>query len=576
MFYLSSLFRSRRVAPSRPRFAIPTWFTLLALVFGVGCGATDESDTYRLVNVNGYTLTSEGELSRFEAIGIRDGIVETVGSTGDVRRAMPDVREEDGLGRVMLPGLIDAHAHVMGLGNLLSEVDVSGMESLEETLQAVREFAEENPDAPWILGRGWNQVLWEGGEFPTAQDLDLAVPDRPVYLSRVDGHAGWVNSVALQMAGVSRDTPDSRGGRLIRTPQGDPTGVFIDDAEAVVTRLIPPKSEAEREAALEAALDEMLAHGLTGVHDAGVDSATWALYRRFEKEGRLPMRIYAMVGGVGPATESMLRDGPVMAEGDDRLALRSVKLYADGALGSRGAALLRDYHDDPGNRGLLFLSAEEMTAQVARVLDAGFQANVHAIGDAANRQVLEALESAQRLAGQTPGEGRHRVEHAQVVAVEDIPRFAELGLIASMQPTHATSDMNMAEDRVGPQRILGAYAWQTFLGQGTVVAGGSDFPVEHVNPFYGLFSAITRQDHEGRPPQGWYPEEALSREQALRAFTLDAAYAAFDERRLGTLEPGKLADFIMIDRDPFTVPATEIWQTLVLETRVAGELVYRR
>lgn len=551
----------------------------LALVLAftaVSCSVGSDEDSYRLVNITGYTLTDAGELVQFEALGVRDGRVAFTGSLGDVRRAMPDVREEDGRERVLLPGLIDAHAHVMGLGYLLSEVDLSGIGSLEETLQAVKDFADAHPDSPWILGRGWNQVLWEGGAFPTAEDLDQVVPDRPVYLSRVDGHAGWVNSKAMEMAGVSRDTPDSRGGRLIRTPQGDPTGVFIDEAEVVVTRLIPPKTEQEREEALEAAIAEMLRHGLTGVHDAGVDSATWALYRRFEREDRLPIRIYAMVGGVGPATESMLQAGPVQATGDDRLALRSVKLYADGALGSRGAALLRDYHDDPGNRGLLFLSREEMTRQVERVLEAGFQASVHAIGDAANRQVLDAIDQAQNRTGQRPGEGRHRVEHAQVVAMEDIPRFLELGLIASMQPTHATSDMNMAEDRVGADRILGAYAWQTFLEQGTVVAGGSDFPVEHVNPFYGLHSAITRQDHEGRPPQGWYPAERLTREQALRAFTLDAAHAAFDEERLGTLEPGKLADFILVDRDPFTAPATEIWQTRVLETRVAGRMVYRR
>lgn len=551
------------------------YFSILSFLILAACSSSGDA-TYRLEQITGYTLTENGELKTFEALAVKNGKVLLAGSLEEVREALPDADVEDGGGKVLLPGLIDAHAHVMGLGFLLTEVDVTGLTSLEETLEAVKEFAEQHPDEPWILGRGWNQVLWEENAFPTAEDLDRVVPDRPVFLSRIDGHAAWTNTKAMALAGVSRDTPDSRGGRLIRDLNGDPTGVFIDDAEQVITRIIPQKTSDQQKQALEAALKEMSSHGLTGVHDAGISAETWNMFREFEEDGRVPLRIYGMIGGVNEQTMPLLTAGPVYAEGDDRLALRSVKLYSDGALGSRGAALLHDYHDDPGNKGLLFYTDEEMTEFVSTVLANGFQANVHAIGDAANRQVLDALEAAQSAYPVSPhGEHRNRVEHAQVVSPDDIPRFKELMLIASMQPTHATSDKNMAGDRLGEDRLEGAYAWKTFLDQGTVVAAGSDFPVEHVNPFYGLFSAVTRQDHGNNPPEGWLPEEKLSRTEALRAFTLDAAYSGFDELRTGTLEPGKQADYIIIDRDYFTIPASEIWQIQVLETRVSGIPVYK-
>ncbi len=544
-------------------------------LFVSACNSPMDS-TYRLENITGYTLMADGELKSFKALAIQNGKVLMAGSLEEVREALPNALVEDGEGKVLLPGLIDAHAHVMGLGMLLMEVDVTGLPSLEETLEAVRVFAEKHPDEPWILGRGWNQVLWDEKEFPTAQDLDKVVPDRPVFLSRVDGHAAWTNTKAMELSGVSRDTPDSRGGRLIRTLNGDPTGVFIDEAEQVITRMIPEKTLDQNRQALRAALEEMSRYGLTGVHDAGISAGTWDLFQEFDADEALPVRIYAMVGGINENTQPLLDAGPLFAQGDDRLALRSVKLYSDGALGSRGAALLHDYHDDPGNKGLLFYTDEEMTEFVTTVLSKGFQANVHAIGDAANRQVLDALKAAQKaFPTALHGDHRNRVEHAQVVSPADISRFSELNLIASMQPTHATSDKNMAGDRLGEKRLDGAYAWKTFLNQGTRVAAGSDFPVEHVNPFYGLYSAITRQDHENNPPGGWLPEEKLSRIEALRAFTLDAAFSGFDEDRTGSLEPGKQADFILIDGDYFELPASEIWKIQVLETRISGKTVYK-
>lgn len=499
---------------------------------------------------------------------IENGKVRQIG--GD---ELSSVGEEiDVEGKTILPGLIDAHAHVMGLGFQELNINVAGIESLDATLDSIKAYADANPELEWIQGRGWNQTLWPENEFPTAADLDKVVSDRPVWLTRVDGHAGWGNTKAMEIANISQDTPDPQGGKVIRDRTGKATGVFIDAAESYVTQHIPEPTEEERKLALEKALEKMSSEGITSVHDAGIPTQTWELYKNFADEGKMITRIYAMIGGTGEAFDKLSENGPIKSYANDRLALRSVKISADGALGSRGAAMKEPYSDDPGNRGLLFYEQDELNAMVDKSISNGYQTNIHAIGDRANDVVLNAFEQAIDEFGD---QGlRHRIEHAQIVSLEDIPRFKELDIIASMQATHATSDMNMAEDRVGSERIKGAYAWQKFLDQGTVIANGSDFPVEHVNPFFGLYSSVTRQDHEGNPPNGWYPDERLNREETLRSFTLDAAYAAHQEEVLGSLEPGKWADFIIIDRDYFEVPAIEIWQTDVLETWVAGEKVY--
>jgi predicted amidohydrolase YtcJ len=524
-------------------------------------------------NVNGYTLDSHGKLQHFQALLVDQGKVVATGSHAELASRAGDAKVIDGHGKTLLPGLIDAHGHVLELGYARNNVDLAGTKSLDEALAKVKAYAAAHPEAKWILGSGWNQEIWKLGRFPTAKELDTAVADRPVWLSRVDGHAGWANSAAIKLAGVDKASKDPNGGRIERDAGGNPTGVFVDGATALIDAKVPPPTPQQKAAALDTALAEMASVGLTGVGDAGIDLANYTLYRQYADQHKLTARIYAMIRGTGDDFDTISKDGPLIGYGNDFLTVRAVKLFADGALGSRGAAMLAPYSDDPHNRGLLFLKPAELTAEIGKALGKGYQVAIHAIGDHANREVLDSYAAAYK----THPDGiarRNRVEHAQIVSLKDIPRFVPLQLIASMQPTHATSDMNMAEDRIGHERIKGAYAWQRFLKQGTIVAGGSDFPVESPNPFYGLYSAITREDHAGQPPGGWYPDQDMTPAEALRAFTLDAAYAEHAEKTLGTLEPGKWADFILIDHDIFKDPASKIWNTKVLQTWVGGKQVY--
>ncbi|WP_426702868.1 amidohydrolase [Rhodanobacter sp. Col0626] len=524
-------------------------------------------------NVNGYTLDSHGKLQHFQALLVDQGKVVATGSNGELAARAKGAKVIDGRGETLLPGLIDAHGHVMDLGYARNSVDLTGTTSLDEALAKVKAYAASHPDAKWIVGGGWNQEIWKLGRFPTASELDTVVSDRPVWLSRIDGHAAWANTAAIKLAGVSKATKDPSGGRIERDADGKPAGVFVDGATNLMGSKVPPPTRQEAAAALDTALSEMASVGLTGVGDAGIDLDTYNLYRQYADANKLTARLYAMVRGTGHAFDVISKDGPLIGYGNDFLTVRTVKLFADGALGSRGAAMLKPYSDDPHNRGLLFLKPAEMTADIGKALGKGYQVAIHAIGDRANHEVLDSYAAAYK----THPNGialRNRVEHAQILTLQDIPRFVPLHLIASMQPTHATSDMNMAEDRIGHQRIGGAYAWQHFLKQGTVVAGGSDFPVESPNPFYGLYSAVTREDHQGKPPGGWYPDQDMTMTEALRAFTLDAAYAEHSEKTLGTLEPGKWADFILIDHDVIKDPASKIWNTKVLQTWVGGKQVY--
>lgn len=523
-----------------------------------------------VANANGYTLDAAGALQRFEALLIGDdGRVVATYPKGKAPPFKAGDTVVDAKGRTLLPGLIDAHGHVMALGEAALTIDLSGTKSLAEAQALVRAYAKANPQARWILGRGWNQEQWGLGRFPTAAELDAAEAARPVWLARVDGHAGWANSAAIRAAGVTAATPDPAGGRIERGPGGAPAGVFVDAAEALIGKAVPPPSSDERDKALAKSLEILASVGLTGVGDAGITADDWARYRAFAAAGKLTTRLYAMAGGM-EALAAIAPKGPIGWAYSDRLAMMSVKLYADGALGSRGACLKADYSDAPGNRGLCFYTQPKLDADVASAAGRGFQVNVHAIGDAANAEVLDAFAALGKPTGL-----RHRIEHAQVVAVADLPRFAGLEVIASMQPTHATSDKTMAEARVGSARLEGAYAWETLLRSGARFAGGSDFPVESPNPFWGLHAAVTRQDGAGQPPGGWRSQEALTREQAFAAFTTGAAFANHAEGFSGTLTPGQWADFILVDRDIFTVPAAAIRDAKVEATWLAGKPVYR-
>lgn len=549
----------------------PTLRLVLPLLFGA-CGVATAADLL-VKNVNGYTLDSHGTMQHFDALLVDHGKVAATGTLAALEAQADHATILDGKGHTLLPGLIDAHGHVMELGFARNRVDLVGTRSIGEALQRIKAYAKAHPNAAWITGGGWNQEIWKLGRFPTAAELDAVVPDRPVWLSRIDGHASWANTAAITAAGVDAHTKDPDGGRIERDAKGNPAGVFVDGATALVNRNVPPPSATEATTALDTALKEMASVGLTGVGDPGIDLSTYQLYRQYAKAHKLTVRIYAMIHNTGSDFDVISADGPLIGTDDDHLSVRAVKLYADGALGSRGAAMLAPYSDDPGNRGLLFQPQAELTAMIEKAFARGYQVCIHAIGDRANREVLDSFTAAYKLHPEAKT-FRNRVEHAQIVAPSDVPRFRTLDLIASMQPTHATSDMNMAEARIGHERMAGAYAWRTFLDQGTVVAGGSDFPVESPNPFFGLYSAVTRQDHQGRPPGGWYPAQAMTITEALRAFTLDAAYAEHAEKTLGTLEPGKWADFILVDRDIIKGPPSQIWKTRVLQTWVGGTRVY--
>ena len=523
-----------------------------------------------LHNITGYTSTDDG-LVGFKVLVFDDeGKVIATGDE-DLVDDYPDAEKIDGMDRYVLPGLHDSHGHVSAQGFLNVELNVTGSESLEEAVERIAAYDRANPGSGWIKGRGWNQVLWPVKEFPTAAAIDAVVADRPVWLRRIDGHAGWANSKALELAGIDRDTPDPVGGKIHRDDDGNATGTLIDTAMGLVSAEVPPNSKEDYRRAMAAAFRELTSLGITSVHDAGISIAEAEVYMSMADNGEMPMRIYAMMWEAGENLDAIGR--PIVAYGNDRLDIRSVKLMSDGALGSRGAAMIEPYEDDTENRGLRMYTQAEVDAKVKKANDMGFQVGIHAIGDFGNRQSLDAFENAQ---GGRPSPMRNRVEHAQIIALDDIPRFAELGVIASMQATHATSDMNMAEDRIGPERVKGAYAWRKLLESGAVIANGSDFPVELANPMHGLYASVTRQSRAGLPEGGWYPEEGLSREETLHSFTLAAAFAAHQEDRLGSLEPGKWADFIVVDTDFFTIPASEIDDIQVIQTWVGGEMVYER
>jgi predicted amidohydrolase YtcJ len=524
------------------------------------------SQTADLAVTNARIYTVEGSHSVASAIAVKDGKILAIGD--DISPHIgASTRRLDAHGATIIPGLIDSHGHMEALGQSLEILDLRSTKSEREVAEIVLKEARNRRPGEWIQGRAWDQNNWSGKQFPTAEAITAAAPDNPVYLMRVDGHACWINRKAMEIAGLTAATPDPAGGKIIRDASGAPAGILIDRAQSLVTRKIPPASAEQLREQLKRGAIDCARLGITTVHDAGVSASAIEQYRVLIRDRQLPVRVYAMIGGEGPLWNGYLRRGP---EVGDRLTVRSVKLYSDGALGSRGAALKKPYADDPGNSGLALLEQKDIERVARAAVAHGFQVNTHAIGDRANRTVLDAYGAV--LGG--ANEKRFRIEHAQVVSLEDIPLFQKYSVIASMQATHATSDMPWAEARLGPERVKGAYAWRRFLSIGVHVPNGSDFPVENPNPLWGFYAAITRQDREDNPPGGWFPDQRMTREEALRSWTIEGAYAAFEEKSKGSLVPGKLADFVMLSEDIMKVPAVEILKTRVKMTVVGGEIVY--
>ncbi len=504
-----------------------------------------------------------------EALVTRDGKLVFVGSKqAALEAAGSDAAVEEWPNSTIVPGLVDAHAHLTSLGHAQAEVSLLAARSEAEAVALVTKAPRSAWQGGWLLGRGWDQNDWKDARFPTKASLDAALPSTPVVLTRIDGHAAWVSSRALALAGIGRDTADPAGGRIVRDEKGEPTGVLVDNAIDLVSANVPAPSKEEVQQWLKSALETCARLGLTGVHDAGMNLATLRVLRDWDLLGVLPVRLYAMADGQGAEADEFLGMGRFKGR---KLELRAVKLLADGALGSRGAALEAPYADEPSQKGLLLLTPEQLEARAKGFAKAGFQVAVHAIGDRANALTLDVLE---KLEAAHPG-GRHRVEHAQVLQKQDVERFARSGLVASFQPTHATSDMPWAEARLGAERLAFAYAWRAVLDTGAHVAFGSDFPVEHPNPLWGLYAARTRQDRAGHPEGGWRPEQKVTGEEALRAFTLGAAWASFSEGERGSLEVGKDADFVVLPVDPVDGEAKALLDAKVQVTVVDGVDVYR-
>lgn len=531
-------------------------------------GTCPQDQVGGLTVVRGGTIvTGDPSLPTTTAIAAAGGRVIARGAAAEALvRDCPRGQVIELAGGSATPGLVDAHAHLAGLAMALAEVDLRGARSIAEVVERVRRDA---PPDGWIVGRGWDQNLWPGAAMPTHDALTAAFPERPVWLRRVDGHAGWANQAALRAAKISATTPVPTGGELpLRDgPSGrEPTGVLIDAAMDRMPVPAPPAAELRRR--LLIAQEHALARGLCGVHEMGVSPQVDAILRALAAEGLLRLRLVGYADEAWFAAGQGLPDMPDRPSAEDRYALQGVKIYVDGALGSRGAALLQPYSDRPGHTGMFQHAPGQLNEVVARVLGRGYQVAAHAIGDAAIRAVLDALAAARPAP-----DHRLRVEHAQIVDLADVPRFAELGAIASMQPTHATSDMPWAEQRIGAARLAGAYAWRRFLAAGVPLAFGSDFPVEEVEPTFGLYSAITRQDPRGEPPGGWLPDQRLTLAEALAAFTRGAAHAARREGWSGALAEGMLADLTCFAGDITQMPPLELRTAKVLATVIGGEVV---
>jgi predicted amidohydrolase YtcJ len=551
-------------------------FSAASLLFAVPLlaqrPATQAAD---LIVTNARIYTVDDARPMASALAVRDGRIQFVGSTPEALALKgPATRMLDAQGRTVLPGIVDAHGHLLGLGLSLASIQLADTRSYDQVLERTAARLQGAPAGRWILGRGWDQNKWGDTRFPTHEALSKISPNNPVVLTRVDGHAILANAVAMKAAGITAATKDPSGGRIERFPNGEPTGVFVDNAMSLVNRVVPDPSKAEIREATIAAINEAHKYGLVGMHDAGEPKGVIDIFEEMAKAGEFNFRGYIMIGDDSAALVHYLARGPQSALYDGRLWIRAIKLYADGALGSRGAALLDPYSDDPNNIGLLRTAPAHIQDVATRALRAGFQVNTHAIGDRGNRIVLDAYEAA--LNAVPTADHRFRIEHAQIVNFADIPRFAKLGVIPSMQAVHQASDMTWAPTRLGYARTLGAYAWRSMLNTGVIVPNGSDTPVERVNPLYSFHAAVSRTDDNDWPPGGWFPAEKMTRQEALKSITIWPAVAAFQEQVMGSITPGKYADFVILDQDIMQVPEDLILKTGVIATYIAGKPVYQR
>ncbi|HEV8599138.1 MAG TPA: amidohydrolase [Gemmatimonadales bacterium] len=551
-----------------------------AIAAALLCSATGASQQQPadLVFKNARVYTANDQSPRAEAVAISGDKIVFVGSNDGANRLVgPATRVLDLKGATVLPGLTDAHVHLSGVGAREMNLNLEGANTLEEFLARVKARVDQAQPGQWVTGRGWIETFWKPPVFPTRQDLDRIAPNNPVYLTRADGHASVANSAALRLAGVTRSTEPPEGGAINKDPQGEPTGMLIDRAQALVSRLVPAPSDVELDEQILRGAQREVELGWTQIHEAGSGWATVERLRRLYRDGKLKLRIYQSIRGPGRDVDSLIARGASIGEFGGRLTIRTIKVTIDGALGSRGAALLEPYSDDPKNSGLITADTVAFKAMLLGALRNGIQVETHAIGDRANRLLLDLYERALQAVPpeqRKVAEPRWRDEHTQIVAPADIPRFKQLGIIPSMQPSHAIGDLHFAPARLGLDRLKGAYAWQSFLKLGLPVAGGSDAPVERGEPMIEFYAAVARRDLQGRSGEGWHPEERVTRPQALKMFTLWPAFAAFEEATRGTIAVGKLADLTILDQDIMEVPAADILKTKTLYTVIAGEIVY--
>lgn len=547
---------------------------IFVLLF-ISCKETPSLTQADTIHINGHVITMDSKYPEVEAFAVGKGKILSIGTSEEIASSYPEADVVDLERKTVMPGIIESHGHLLSLGQSFLELNVEGIETPEKVVFKVKERVRETPAGEWILGWGWDEGAW-AKNYPTNDELSAVSPKNPVYLRGLHGFACWANSRALVLAGIDKNTPNPENGEILKDPQtGKPTGILTNEAQNLLTRHIPPMTEAQMEKALKLAIQECLKYGLTSIHEARTTTKMLEALNSLKDKKELKSRIYVMLDCTEQALIETYFGSGSSIDPENFLTVRCIKIFVDGALGSRGAAMIEPYSDAPEVKGLVVTPEDEVYRLSKRALESGLQVAVHAIGDNANRITLNAFE---RALEEYPNvkDHRFRLEHAQVVALEDIPKFAPLGVVLSMQPPHATSDMPWAETRVGPERIKGAYAWRSFYDSGVHMTLNSDFPGETLDPFIGMYTAMTRQTPEGVPEGGWYPEQCLQRDEVLKAYTIEAAYSGFEEDIKGKIVPGMLADFIVLSGDILNIPVKEFLNIKVEKTYLGGELVYER